>query len=246
MVGGNCRLSVSVVTADFCHSVCDKNPPSLKPTCASRSILTGVPLMLSAKPIIRRKPTNNSPSMDRYSLLFVTSQMPLARRFPLRLMRRWDRTTQFCRPSAIFEIARQNSHAPITRSKSHSCNPIAMTEFPRHDSPSSLAPGPPSIAYRPQPNFAPAVTAAAPFCLCATLLPLCVSARSIASCVVLSTAQLPRDTMDKTRTISSHTQSNPFENLRALSIRHWTKSTNFASPCGTPGNGDKSPLRPSP
>jgi len=56
--------------------------------------------------------------------------------------------------------------------------------------------------------------------------------------LVVETGHLP-DNMDKTPSILSHARSNLFENFRALGFQTRTKLTNFASPCGTPGNRDK-------
>jgi hypothetical protein len=129
-----CRSAARIPT-HFCPRPIDRIPTSVNPTCASRSIATAAPPMLSVKRIIRRKPTNNSPSIDQYSLRFVTSRQPIARRFPLRFVRRHDKTIQFRRLSAIFESARQNSRSVISRFKPHSCNPIAMTKIRRCYSP---------------------------------------------------------------------------------------------------------------
>ncbi len=72
----------------------------------------------------------------------------IARRFPLRFLRHRDKTTQFFRLSAIFKTARQNSRSAIPRSRPHSCNPAAMTEFHRRESPLI----PPPTVHRPLPT----------------------------------------------------------------------------------------------
>jgi hypothetical protein len=75
-----------------------------------------------------RKLVINSPSMDQYSLHFVTLHKANPLAFPLHFIHRCDKTTHLCRLSAIFRRTRQNSRSAFRRATSHSCNPIAKTK----------------------------------------------------------------------------------------------------------------------
>jgi len=123
------RLSVARwLTADFCHSVCDKTPTSINPTRASRSIAAGTSSTPQTAPNISRKLIEKCYSQNQYSLLFVTSKKQIARRFPLRFLRRRDKNTQFCRLSAIFQHSRQNSRFVFRRANMISRNQVAKTK----------------------------------------------------------------------------------------------------------------------
>jgi len=136
-------------TACFCPSISDKNPMSANPTSAAGSITAVAICKLRASPKTNRKTIEKCASQNQYSLRFVSSRKPVVRRFPLRLPRGCDKTTHFCRLSAIFSFSRQNCRTVIPRSKPHSCNPIAKTKFRRVHPPTH------SLAHLPAPRSPP-------------------------------------------------------------------------------------------
>jgi len=133
MVGGRSlalHFRGSVLTSDFLtlKSLTKFRRAQVQSPLLDRS-LPPRPPGLPATPNTNRKPIEKCNFQNQYSLLFVTRGSEGLGVFPLRFTRGSDRTTQFCRLSAIFSFPRQNSRSVIPRPDPHSCNPIAKTEF---------------------------------------------------------------------------------------------------------------------
>jgi hypothetical protein len=120
------------IPTHFCPRLDDKIATSVNSTPVFRSIAAGTSMRPRITKNTTRKSAEKCYSQNQYSLLFVSPHDSLALGLfdfsTLRCSHRRDKTTPFCRLSAIFQHSRQNSRSVFRRTNLLPCNPVAKTK----------------------------------------------------------------------------------------------------------------------